>query len=49
MPQLSPLPWVFSFMMGFMLIMSMLIVYFVKFKKMEVLNNMLIKMMVWCW
>nr|AEX89244.1 ATP synthase F0 subunit 8 [Austrarchaea sp. WA]AEX89247.1 ATP synthase F0 subunit 8 [Austrarchaea sp. WA]AEX89250.1 ATP synthase F0 subunit 8 [Austrarchaea sp. WA]AEX89253.1 ATP synthase F0 subunit 8 [Austrarchaea sp. WA] len=49
MPQLSPLPWVFSFMMIFMLFMSMLIVYFVKFKSMKMLNNKLIKMMMWCW
>nr|AEX89097.1 ATP synthase F0 subunit 8 [Austrarchaea mainae]AEX89106.1 ATP synthase F0 subunit 8 [Austrarchaea mainae]AEX89112.1 ATP synthase F0 subunit 8 [Austrarchaea mainae]AEX89127.1 ATP synthase F0 subunit 8 [Austrarchaea mainae]AEX89136.1 ATP synthase F0 subunit 8 [Austrarchaea mainae] len=49
MPQLSPLPWVFSFMMVFMLIMSMLIIYFIKFKKMSMLSKSLIKMMSWCW
>nr|AEX89193.1 ATP synthase F0 subunit 8 [Austrarchaea robinsi]AEX89196.1 ATP synthase F0 subunit 8 [Austrarchaea robinsi]AEX89199.1 ATP synthase F0 subunit 8 [Austrarchaea robinsi]AEX89202.1 ATP synthase F0 subunit 8 [Austrarchaea robinsi] len=49
MPQLSPLPWVFSFIVIIMLIMSMSIVYFVVSEMVIKLNNELVKSMKWCW
>nr|AEX89217.1 ATP synthase F0 subunit 8 [Austrarchaea sp. WA_2]AEX89220.1 ATP synthase F0 subunit 8 [Austrarchaea sp. WA_2]AEX89223.1 ATP synthase F0 subunit 8 [Austrarchaea sp. WA_2]AEX89226.1 ATP synthase F0 subunit 8 [Austrarchaea sp. WA_2] len=49
MPQLSPLPWVFSFIVIVMLIMFMSIVYFIVDEMMIKLNNELVKSMKWCW
>nr|AEX89205.1 ATP synthase F0 subunit 8 [Austrarchaea sp. WA_1]AEX89208.1 ATP synthase F0 subunit 8 [Austrarchaea sp. WA_1]AEX89211.1 ATP synthase F0 subunit 8 [Austrarchaea sp. WA_1]AEX89214.1 ATP synthase F0 subunit 8 [Austrarchaea sp. WA_1] len=49
MPQLSPLPWVFSFIMIIMLIVSMSIVYFIMSEMVMKLNSKLVKSMKWCW
>nr|AEX89070.1 ATP synthase F0 subunit 8 [Austrarchaea sp. SA_1]AEX89073.1 ATP synthase F0 subunit 8 [Austrarchaea sp. SA_1]AEX89076.1 ATP synthase F0 subunit 8 [Austrarchaea sp. SA_1] len=49
MPQLSPLPWVFSFIMILMLIVSMLVIYFMNFMKLNELSDFSVKLMKWCW
>nr|AEX89049.1 ATP synthase F0 subunit 8 [Austrarchaea sp. VIC_1]AEX89052.1 ATP synthase F0 subunit 8 [Austrarchaea sp. VIC_1]AEX89055.1 ATP synthase F0 subunit 8 [Austrarchaea sp. VIC_1] len=49
MPQLSPLPWVISFIVIVMLVVFMLIVYFMKFENLVNFNGGGVKLMKWYW